>query len=169
MMRGHRRGRLARIIAVGVVVTSASALQAKEPPPATPPGTSQTSSPTARSTEDAEHPSWLKPIPIPADPELEAQLVEIQDALKAIHEQIVRRKQVLNETADPIVKATLYDEVELLRQEGDKLEALLHDLVNEARVSERTAIDEALTHARELERQREYWERKEENIRDRQQ
>ena len=168
MMRGHRRGRLVWIIAVGVVVTSAGALQAKEPPPAAPPGTSQTSSPTARSTEDAEHPSWLKPIPVPADPELEAQLVELQDALKALNEQIVRRKEVLRETNAPDAKTALYHEIDTLRTERDKLEALLHALVNEARASERTAIDEALERARGLEREREYWQRKEEAIRDRQ-
>ena len=156
------------VIAVGVVVTSASALQAKEPPPATPPGTSQTSSPTARSTEDAEHPSWLKPIPVPADPELEEQLVEVQDALKALNEQVVRRKQIVNETTDPVAKTTLLNEIDTLRTERDKLEALLHALVNEARASERTAIDEALERARGLERAREYWQRKEESIRDRQ-
>ena len=110
----------------------------------------------------------MQAIPIPADPELEAQIKEIQEALSAIHQQMVRRKEALNKTQDPAAKATLYGEFERLRKEREELEKLLHDLVDEAKLSEQTAIDEALAHARWLERQQEYWEKKEELIRDRQ-
>jgi cell division protein FtsB len=82
---------------------------------------------------------------------------------------MVRRKELLKKTQDPATKATLYDEFEQLRKEREDLEALLHDLVDEARLSEQTAIDEALARARWLERQREYWEKQEELKRDLQQ
>ena len=62
----------------------------------------------------------------------------------------------------------LYQELEALRKERGDLEALLHDLADEARMSERTAIDEALARARWLERQQEQWSQKEELLRDRQ-
>jgi len=55
-----------------------------------------------------------------------------------------------------------------LRKEREDLEALLHDLVEEARASERTEIDEALARVRWLERQQEQWYKKEELLRDRQ-
>jgi hypothetical protein len=112
---------------------------------------------------------WLEPIPVPADPELEAQIQEVQAALGAIHQQMVRRKETLQKTADAATKANLYDELERLRRERDDLEALLHDLVEEAKRSERTVIDEALARARWLERQDQYREQREELIRDRQQ
>lgn len=116
----------------------------------------------------AEDQPWLKLIPVPADPELEEQIQEIQGALESIHKQMVRRKELLNTTLDSTAKATLYSELDMLRKERDDLEGLLHDLVEEAKLSERTAIDEALARARWLERQQESWEKKEELIRDRQ-
>ena len=106
---------------------------------------------------------------IPADPELEQQIHEIQDALTAIYQQMVRRKEALKKTQDPATKATLYEEFERLRKDREDLEALLHDLVDEAKLSQRTAIDEALARARGFERQQEYQQQKEELIRDRQQ
>ena len=112
---------------------------------------------------------WMQPIPVPADPELEAQIVEVQGALSTIDKQIVRHKEALGKTQDPATKTNLYEQLELLRKERNALEALLHDLVDEAKLSEQTAIDEALAHARWLERQQEYQEKKEELIRDRQQ
>ncbi|MBI3021571.1 MAG: hypothetical protein HYY90_00150 [Candidatus Omnitrophica bacterium] len=111
---------------------------------------------------------WMQPIPVPADPELEAQLYELQDALKAIHEQIVRRKRILADAQDETAKATLFAEIDSLRTERDEIESLLHQLVNEARASERTAIDEALANVRMLEWRREQLDRREEIIRDRQ-
>ena len=110
----------------------------------------------------------MQAIPVPADPELEAQIVEIQDALSTIDKQIVRHKEALGKTQDSATKTSLYEQLELLRKERNDLEALLHDLVDEAKISEQTAMDEALAHARWLERQQEYQEKKEELIRDRQ-
>jgi len=109
----------------------------------------------------------MEALPVPADPELEQQIVEVQDALKAIYREMVRRKDVLKKTQEPATKARLYDEFERLRKEREDLEALLHDLVDEAKLSEQTAIDEALARARWLERQQEYQAQKEELIRDR--
>jgi hypothetical protein len=111
---------------------------------------------------------WVELYPVPADPELEAQIKEVQEALGTVHKQMVRRKDALNKTQDPTTKAKLLEEFDRLRRERDDLEALLHDLVEEAKLSERTAIDEALARARWLERRQEYQEKKEETIRDRQ-
>lgn len=111
---------------------------------------------------------WVKAIPVPADPELEQQIVEVQDALKTINEQIVRRKRAVDEAKDASGKATLYEELERLRRERSVLQRLLDELVEEAKLSEQTAIDEALARARWLEQQRERHEKKEELIRDRQ-
>ena len=150
---------------VGMLVWAATAFLAG-PLGAEPP--SSTSQPTSRDTE-VEEPRWMEAMPVPADPELEEQIVEIQKALKAIYQQMVRRKEVLKKTQDPAAKATLYDEFERLRKEREDLEKLLHDLVDEAKLSEQTEIDAALARARWLERQQEYRDQKEEIIRDRQQ
>lgn len=127
-----------------------------------PPSTQET--PSDASSES----SWLEPIPVPADPELEGQIQEVQEALNTLYQQMVRRKEALRKTQDAAQKAKLDAEVEMLRKEHRELEALLRGLVDEARLSEQTAIDEALARVRWLERQHEQWERKEELIRDRQ-
>ena len=111
---------------------------------------------------------WLEPIPVPFDPELEEQIVEVHGALSEVHKQMVRRKASLERTPDAAVKAAFYDQLEALRKERKNLEALLQDLVDEARASEKTEIDEALARARWLERQQEQWHKKEELLRDRQ-
>ena len=126
------------------------------------------SSPEQAPGESPIEEPWLEPIPIPLDRELESQIQEVQEALSAIHTQMVRRRELLNTTQDPVKKTAFYEELERLRKERKELEALLHDLVDEAKRSERTAIDEALARARWLERRQEYWEKKEELIRDRQ-
>lgn len=137
------------LLAFGVGLSGIGLLCAAEPP----------------SSEELEEP-WMTPIAIPADPELEQQIQEVQDALSAIHRQMVRRKEALNKTPDATAKTALYGELEALRQEREDLEALLHDLVDEAKLSERTKIDEALARARWFERQQQYWEQKEERTRD---
>ena len=147
------RSRLSRLMA-GLLVSAAAASLAG-PLGAEPP-------------TEVEEPRWMEAIPIPADPELEEQIVEIQDALKAIYTEMVRRKELLKKTQDATTKATLYDEFERLRKEREDLEKLLHDLVDEAKLSEQTAIDEALARARWLERQQERHTQREELIRDRQ-
>lgn len=113
-------------------------------------------------------PDAMQPIPIPADPELEDQIKEIQEALSGIYQQMVRRKEAIHKTTDSAARARLYEEFEQLRKDRDDLEQLLHDLIDEAKKSERTIIDEALAKARWLERQQEYQQQKEEIIRDRQ-
>lgn len=105
---------------------------------------------------------------MPADPELEEQIQEVQEALNTLYQQTVRRKEALKKTQDVAQKAKLYEELEALRKEDEELEALLHDLVEEAQISEQTAIDEALARARWLERQQDYLQQREELIRDRQ-
>jgi hypothetical protein len=112
--------------------------------------------------------SWVEPIPIPADPELEAQIKEIQKALIAIEQQMVRRKDAVEKAEDAAQKARWYDELELLRKERRALEALLNDLIEEAKASERTEIDEALARVRWLEQRQERWYEKEQLIRERQ-
>lgn len=128
----------------------------------------QPSSTQETPSDTSSESSWLEPIPVPADPELEEQIQEVQEALNTLYQQMVRRKEALRKTQDAAQKAKWYEELEALRKEHQELEALLHDLVDEARLSERTAIDEALARARELEQQHEQWEHKEELIRDRQ-
>ena len=110
----------------------------------------------------------MEPLPVPFDPELEALIKEIQEALNTVHQQMVRRKELVKQTQDPAAKASLYDELERLRKERAELQGLLNKLVEEARISELTEIDEALARARWLERWEERWEKKEELIRDRQ-
>lgn len=126
-------------------------------------------SPLLAQEPPAEEPTepWLQPYPVPADPELEEQIVEIQQALGAINRELVRRNEAVEKTADAAEKNKLYDELDLLRKEHRSLEALLNDLVDEAKASERTEIDEALARVRWLERQQEQWYQKEELTRDR--
>ncbi len=132
------------------------------------PSAPQAASPASASPEDLEEPR-MEPLPVPFDPELEALIKEVQEALNGVHQQMVRRKELVKQTKDPAAKATLYDELERLRKERSELQALLNQLVEEAAVSQRTAIDEALARTRWLEQREERWEKKEELIRDRQQ
>lgn len=140
------------LLIVGGMVLSVPAVYAQEP-----------------SASDTEHPteSWLQPYPTPADPELEEQIVELQQALGAITKELVRRKQAVQDLQDSAAKTQLYEEIEMLRKEERILGALLRDLIDEAKASEWTAIDEALARARWLERQQEYHDKAEELIRDR--
>ena len=107
--------------------------------------------------------------PVPADPELERQIEEVQDALKTVYKQMVRRKETLKQTDDLATKDLLHQELEALQRDRKELESLLRDLVEEAKVSQRTAIDEAIARARWWEHQQERWDKQEELIRDRQQ
>ena len=160
--RLRRQRLLASLLMLGLVLGGGGLLLAEEP-------ASKLSSQKPESEKPESEKGWAQPIPVPADPELEAQIVEVQEALSTIDKQLVRHKEALGKTQDPATKTSLYEQRELLRKERNELEALLHDLVDEAKLSEQTAIDEALAHARWLERQQEYQEKKEELIRDRQQ
>ena len=97
----------------------------------------------------------------------EKQIVEIQQALSAINRELVRRNEAVEKVADDAEKTKLHDELELLRTERRSLEGLLNELVDEAKASERTELDEALSRARWLEQQQERWYQKEELTRDR--
>ena len=146
------RSRLSRLMA-GLLVSAAAASLA---------------GPLGAEPPEVEEPRWMEPLPVPADVELEEQIQEVQEALGAIYQQMVRRRDALKKTTDAAIKAGLYDEFERLRKEREDLEKLLHDLVDEAKLSEQTAIDAALARARWFERQQEYQAQKEELIRDRQ-
>ena len=147
------------LVALGLAFVSSGVLAAEEPAAATAP---------AQDDESELAQPWLEPIPVPFDPELEALIEEIQDGLKTIHRQMVRRKESVDQTQDPAAKAAIYEELEALRKERDELRGLLNKLVEEAKISELTEIDEALARARWLEQREERWEKKEELIRDRQ-
>ena len=149
------------VAALVIVMGPRGPLCAEEP-------TRQPTSPK-ETTEPHVEKLWMRALPVPADPELEQQIKELQEALGTIDTQMVRRKDLLQKTQDPATKTSLYEELERLRKEREALEKLLHDLIDEAKVSEQTAIDQALTRARWLERQQESWEKKEELLRDRQQ
>ena len=154
-MRFHTGGFIAGCLLFGLGLSFGGPLLAEE----------SANTPTPEKVE-AKEPHWMEPIPIPADPELEQQIKEVREALGTIDQQIVRRKEAAEKAQEPATKTTLYEELEHLRKEHDDLEALLHDLVNEAKASEQTAVDEALARARWLERRQEYLEQKEELIRD---
>ena len=152
MARGLIRTLGAGLLALGLALASSGPLPAEEP-----------------AAQDADEIApWLEPLPVPFDPELEELIEEVQDGLSTLHKQMVRRKESLDQTQDPAAKAALYEELEMLRRERDELRVLLNKLVEEARISELTEIDEALARARWLEQREERWEKKEEIIRDRQ-
>ena len=104
----------------------------------------------------------------PSDVELEQQIAQVEDALKQTNQQIVRRKHVLQQTQDPTRQSTLNAELVALQTERGQLQSLLDELVNEAQVTEWTAIDEALRRASWLELRQETADIREEVIRDRQ-
>jgi hypothetical protein len=155
--RGGVRG-LALGLSAAFVVCASGRLDANEPP----------AQATSTPPQDELTAPWMEPIPVPSDPELEDQILEVQEAIGTLHQQIVRRKALLEREQESGAKAQLRDELKDLQEEREDLEAILDDLVEEARASQRTAIDEALARARSLERQQEYRTQQEELIRDRQ-
>ena len=149
-MSGHMvRG----LLACALTLTFAGLLHAAEP---------------VSDSLDVQDPMMMEPLPVPADPELEALIEEVQDALGTIHQQMVRRKEAIHKSQDATAKTKLYEEFERLRKDREDLEAVLHDLVDEAKRSQRTAIDESLARARWFERQQDSQAQLEELIRDRQ-
>ena len=149
-MSGHM---VKGLLACGLALTFMGLLSAAEP---------------VSDSLDVQDPMMMEPLPVPADPELEALIEEVQDALGTIHQQMVRRKEAIHKSQDATAKTKLYEEFERLRKDREDLEAVLHDLVDEAKLSQRTAIDEALARARWFERQQENQAQREELIRDRQ-
>ena len=102
------------------------------------------------------------------DPVLKEQIVKVTEGLETLHQQMAQRRKALNTTTDEVKKAVLYAELDGLRKEHDMLERLLHELVEEAKATECTTIDEALKRAREVERYQERAYQKEEVLRERQ-
>lgn len=123
----------------------------------------------ASPTNDEPHAHPQLPAGTIADPVLEEQIAKVQGALDQLHEQMAQRRLALQQEPDGTRKAALYAELDGLRKERDLLERLLHDLVDEAKATEWTAIDEALKRARTFERRQEGTYQREEAIRDRQQ
>ena len=110
---------------------------------------------------------WLDTILVPQDRELEKQIKEVQDSIFTLHQQMVRRKLTLSETDGVEDRNELMQEIELLTKERDMLEGILHDMVDEARATEWTVIDQALERSRKLEFLLDLEEIKEEAVSDR--
>lgn len=105
---------------------------------------------------------------VPAeDPILKEQILEVHQALEGLHQEMALRRKKLQHATTESQKATLYSELDGLRKEHDMLERLLHELVEEAKATEWTRVDEALRQVRGLERYQEKQQRREDVLRDR--
>lgn len=102
------------------------------------------------------------------DPVLKEQIVKVHEVLVSLHTQMAQRRQRLQQTTDETQRVGLYAELDGLRMEHDLLERLLHELVDEAKATEWTAIDEALQRAKRFERAQERTYKREEDLRERQ-
>lgn len=103
------------------------------------------------------------------DAVLKEQIQKVNESLTTLHQEMSARRRAIQREADPGRKAALYAELDGLRKEHDMLERLLHDLVDEARATEWTKIDEALRRIKPHERRQEKSYEKEEALRERQQ
>ncbi|MBI3323297.1 MAG: hypothetical protein HYZ95_02395 [Candidatus Omnitrophica bacterium] len=103
------------------------------------------------------------------DPVLKEQIQTVTEALNGLHRSIAQNRRALQASPDDSAKSALYAELDGLRKEHDMLERLLHDLVEEARATEWTRIDEALRRTKSYERRQEHSYEKEEALRERQQ
>lgn len=103
------------------------------------------------------------------DAVLKEQIRRVNDGLAELHMQLAARRKALQQETDPAKKSALYSELDGLRKEHDMLERLLHELVEEARATEWTQIDEALRKIKSYERRQEHSYEKEEALRERQQ
>lgn len=101
------------------------------------------------------------------DPVLKEQIAKVTEGLQTLHRHMAQRRQAIQKETDAVRKAALYVELDGLRREHDALERLLHELVEEAKSTEWTTIDEALKRVRPTERYNEKETRKEEVLRDR--
>lgn len=102
------------------------------------------------------------------DETLKEQIVKVTEGLEQIHQEMAIRRRAIQTETDEMKKAALYGELDGLRKEHDLMERLLHELVDEATATEWTAIDEALSRVKAIERYQEREYRREEVIRDRQ-
>jgi len=103
------------------------------------------------------------------DEQLKQQILKINEAVGQIYEQMAQKRRALNAAPSETQKAALYAELDGLHKERNMLERLLHDLVEEAKATEWTKIDEALKRAKAFERYQERVYQKQEVIRERQQ
>jgi hypothetical protein len=103
------------------------------------------------------------------DPVLKEQILKVHEGLEVIHQELATRRQAIRQETDEARRAVLYAELDGLRKEHEMLERLLHDLIEEARATEWTKIDQALKEVRDIERYQDRVYRKEEVLRDRQQ
>lgn len=99
---------------------------------------------------------------------LKEQIAKVDQAIQELHGRMVERRQAIQQVTDKTKKAALDAELDGLRKERDMLERLLHELVEEARATEWTAVDQALARAKSLERRQEEAYQRQEALRDRQ-
>jgi predicted nucleic acid-binding Zn-ribbon protein len=128
------------------------ALAAEEPPSSVPEESRPHVDPTAINTEDED---------------LKEQIFKVNDALEELHQQIAQQRKQIQAVGTDAERAGLYARLDALRKEHDMLERLLHELVDEARATEWTKVDEALKRVRGLERYQEKQQRREDVLRDR--
>ncbi len=102
------------------------------------------------------------------DTDLRTQIVKIDQALEDLHTQMAHRRKAIQLEIDPAKKTALYSELDEMRKNRDTLEQILHELVEEAKATEWTKIDEALKRSRKFEQYQEKAYRREEAIRERQ-
>ena len=103
------------------------------------------------------------------DAVLKEQITQIDQAAQNLHHQIAQLRATIQGTASEAQKAQLYAELDGMQKELRSLERLLHDLLDEAKATEWTTIDEALKQAKRFERMQERVYERQEVIRDRQQ
>ena len=101
------------------------------------------------------------------DEVLREQIFKVNDALEDLHQQIAQQRRKIQAAGTDAERAGLYARLDALRKEHDMLERLLHDLVEEAKATEWTEVDEALRRVRGLERYQEKQQRREDVLRDR--
>ena len=118
--------------------------------------------------DDASGTHALAAAVVTEDAVLKEQITKVDQAIQELHARMVEHRQAIQQAADEAKKAALYAELDGLRKERDMLERLLHELVEEAKATEWTAIDQALARAKVLERRQEGASRRQEVLRDRQ-
>ena len=102
------------------------------------------------------------------DPVLEDQIKKVSQTLEGVNHQMAQLRKASQEATEDAAKASLDAEIEGLRAERDKLETLLHDLVDEAKPADSTEIDKALQQVQNIETRQERTNERQEALRDRQ-
>ena len=102
------------------------------------------------------------------DEALKEQIIQLDQAAQNLHHQIAQLRATIQGIADQVQKAKLYAELDGMQKELRSLEQLLHELLDEAKATEWTKIDEALKRANRFDRMQERVYERQEVIRDRQ-